>query len=138
MADQTATAAGPQLLTWGNPMLFEHDVVNRLEGVSVEKLRLWVSQGWVRPPIGAGGQYSEADLARAAFISDLLDDIGLDPEAVPVVLKLVDQIHGLRRELRGLVEAIEKQPQEIRAEVRAHIEARTLIWRSGGDPSQEE
>jgi chaperone modulatory protein CbpM len=118
-------------------MLFEQDVVKRLDGVSAEKLRLWVDHGWIRPPIGATGQYSEADVARAALINDLLDDIGLDPEAVPVVLKLVDQIHGLRRELRGLVEAIENQPPHIRTEVRAHIEARTLIWRSSHDPSQE-
>jgi chaperone modulatory protein CbpM len=120
-------------------MLFEKDVVERLNGVSVEKFRLWVSHGWIRPPIGTAGEYSEADVARAAFISDLIDDLGLDSETVPIVLNLVDQIHGLRRELRGLVEAIEKQPQNVRAEVRAHIEERYVIWRSGAikdDPSQ--
>ncbi len=119
-------------------MLFEKDIVERLDGVSVDKLRLWVSQGWIRPAIGTAGGYSEADLARAAFINDLFDELGLDCETVPVVLKLVDQIHGLRRELRGLVEAIEKQPQNIRAEVRAHIEERYVTWRSGpveDDPS---
>lgn len=40
--------------------------------------------------------------------------MSLPSEAVPVVLSLLDQIHGLRRELRDLAGAVDAQPEDIR------------------------
>ena len=40
-----------------------------------------------------------------------------------MVLSLVDQIHGLRRELRPLGEAVATEPGEVRARVRSRLAA---------------
>ena len=43
--------------------------------------------------------FSEADLARAKLIRDLLQDLGVNDEGVGVILNLLDQMHGLRKAL---------------------------------------
>jgi len=68
--------------------------------------------------------FSEADIARAALIANLEDELGFAEEDVPVLLSLIDQIHGLRSELRGLLEALEDLPPEVRTTVRMRIEKR--------------
>jgi chaperone modulatory protein CbpM len=40
------------------------------------------------------------------------------------LLNLIDQIHGLRAELKGLVEVLDALPPDIRATVRMRIERR--------------
>ncbi|MEL0020845.1 MAG: hypothetical protein VW709_13310 [Rickettsiales bacterium] len=45
-------------------------------------------------------------------------------EALPVVLSLLDQLHGARRELRSLADAIERQPEDIRRQVLASFRGR--------------
>ena len=49
-------------------------------------------------------EFSDIDLARARLIADLRGDLGVNDEAIPVVLDLIDQIHGLRRLVRELLE----------------------------------
>jgi chaperone modulatory protein CbpM len=51
------------------------------------------------------------DLARAHFIRDL-QALGVNDEGIPIVLDLVDQLHGLRRILRELLAAMKTQQEE--------------------------
>ena len=44
------------------------------------------------------------DLARAQLIRDLREDLGVNDEGISVVLHLVDQMHGLRRSMRDLID----------------------------------
>jgi chaperone modulatory protein CbpM len=102
--------------------LDEAQVVRALETVSVAELRLWCEAGWVAPARGeAGFVFDEVDLARIRLVRELRDDLGLDEDAIPVVLSLVDQLYGVRRELRALARAIEQQPDDIAARVRAAL-----------------
>lgn len=110
-------------------MLTERDVVARVRHLTVTRLRVWVAQGWIKPADGAARSYSEADLARAALICNLEDELGFAEEDVPVLLNLIDQIHGLRAELSSLVEALNRLPEDIRTTVRMQI-ARS---RKGGE-----
>jgi chaperone modulatory protein CbpM len=64
-----------------------------------------------------GQLFSEADLARAALIRDLKDDLGVNDEGVAVVLGLVDQIHGLRRTLSDLLQAVRAQPEAVQRQI---------------------
>lgn len=73
--------------------------------IDAQALDAWIDAGWLRP----GGnqsdhEFSDIDLARARLIDDLRKDLGVNDEAVPIVLDLIDQIHSLRRLLRELVE----------------------------------
>ena len=110
-------------------MLSERDVIARVRHLTVTRLRVWVAQGWIKPADNAAQVFSDADLARAALISNLEDELGFAEEDVPVLLNLIDQIHGLRSELMGLLEALEDLPPDIRATVRMRITSR----REGGE-----
>jgi chaperone modulatory protein CbpM len=81
----------------------------------------------IRPEEDGAPRYSEADIARAALICNLEDEMGFDADDVPVLLNLIDQIHGLRSELRGFVEVIDALPPDVRSTVRLRIEQ----WRRG-------
>jgi chaperone modulatory protein CbpM len=105
-------------------MLSEQDVVARVQHLTVTRLRVWVRQGLIRPADEAAQGFSEADIARAALICNLEDELGFAEEDVPVLLSLIDQIHGLRAELRGLLEALEDLPPDVRTTVRMRIERR--------------
>jgi chaperone modulatory protein CbpM len=104
--------------------LGEAQVIEQVGRVTVAELRVWCEAGWVAParpasPGEAGPVFDEIDIARVRLVCDLRDDLGLDEGAIPVVLSLVDQLYGLRRELRALARAVEQQPDEVAAPVRA-------------------
>jgi chaperone modulatory protein CbpM len=74
--------------------------------IEAEELEKWCAEGWLLPcESEAGREFSDIDLARAHFIRDL-QDLGVNHEGIPVVLDLVDQIHGLRRVARDLMETV--------------------------------
>ena len=102
-------------------MLSEKDLLARVQTLTVTRLRVWVAQGWIKPADAAAQSYSEADLARAALICNLEDELGFAEEDVPVLLNLIDQIHGLRAELRGLLATLDELPPEVRSVVRLRI-----------------
>ncbi len=68
-------------------------------------LQAWVAAGWLVPPqTDPELMFSDVDLARAQLIRDLREDLGVNDEAVSVVLHLIDQMHGLRRSMQGLLD----------------------------------
>lgn len=74
----------------------------RMAGVRPALLEVWIEAGWLSPPRGRHGwRFSTIDLMRARLILDLSGPMGVNGEGVAVILHLVDQIHGLRRALRG-------------------------------------
>ena len=105
-------------------MLTERDLLARVQRLTVTRLRVWVAQGWIKPADETAPSYSEADLARAALICNLEDELGFAEDDVPVLLNLIDQIHGLRAELKGLLDALEDLPPDLRATVRMRITSR--------------
>jgi len=105
-------------------MVSEQDVVARVQRLTVTRLRVWVDQGFIKPADERAPSFSEADIARAALICNLEDELGFAEEDVPVLLNLIDQIHGLRSELRGLLEALDDLPPDVRTTVRMRIERR--------------
>jgi chaperone modulatory protein CbpM len=68
--------------------------------VDRETLEIWIEEEWLVPSETTPERgFTEADLARAQLIRDLMDDLGVNAEGVGVVLNLVDQVHGLRNVL---------------------------------------
>ncbi len=105
-------------------MLDERDVVATVRRLQLHELRLWVREGWVKPATGDKGPvFDDLDVARIRLVCDLRKEMSLPVDAVPVVLSLLDQIHGLRRELRGLAEAVDTQPVETRQAIVATYKA---------------
>ena len=68
-------------------------------------LQTWIAAGWLVPPQTEPElMFSDVDLARAQLIRDLREDFGVNDEGVSVILHLVDQMHGLRRSMQGLLD----------------------------------
>ena len=70
----------------------------------IEAVEAWIEIGWLSPPQNDGGELSEIDLARAHLIHDLKHNLGVNDDGVPIILDLIDQLHGLRRAMRALLE----------------------------------
>jgi chaperone modulatory protein CbpM len=72
-----------------------------------ETLEVWIEDEWLVPS-GTAPEvaFSEADVARAKLIRDLMQDLGVNDEGVGVILNLLDQMHGLRRALAGTLQSV--------------------------------
>jgi chaperone modulatory protein CbpM len=64
----------------------------------------WIAAGWLIPQRDPDLAFSEVDLARAQLIRELKEDFGVNDEGISLVLHLLDQVHGLRRSMRELLE----------------------------------
>jgi chaperone modulatory protein CbpM len=72
-----------------------------------KRWKLWIKEEWLIPREDATGQeFSDADIARAHLIKDLKQDFGINDEGIGVILNLIDQVHGLRRTLRDLLQTV--------------------------------
>lgn len=96
----------------------EQQVVGLIEELTVEHLRVWVSEGWIAPRIAESGPvYEEIDVARLRLVCQLKHEMNVNDDALPVVMRLVDQVYGLRRTLRRMSQAIEDQPKSVRERI---------------------
>ena len=48
------------------------------------------------------------------LICDLRHDLAVEEETIPLVLSLLDQIYGLRRQMNALTAALRQQPDDVR------------------------
>jgi chaperone modulatory protein CbpM len=78
-----------------------------------ETLEVWIEEEWLVPSGTLTDlAFSEADLARAELIRDLIQDLGVNEEGVGVILNLLDQVHGLRKVLAGLLQSARERPSQ--------------------------
>jgi chaperone modulatory protein CbpM len=90
------------------------DLVTEFD-VSASEITIWIEQNWVLPSEQDGEyHFDEDDFARVRLIAELRRDVGVNEEAMPVVLRLLDQVYGLRRALEQLNAAIRELPEDAR------------------------
>lgn len=83
-------------------------VVQRVRGLDVHTLEVWVAQDWVRPRREAGiPVFEEIDVARVQLIVELREELEVGDAAMPVVLSLLDQLHGARAQIRHVLNTME-------------------------------
>jgi chaperone modulatory protein CbpM len=100
----------------------EDDVCAVVERLRVDRLRVWVRHGWVRPIRRAEDViFTEVDVARVRLVWHLERDLSVDEETIPIVLSLLDQVYGLRAALRDLGEAVDRQPEDVRRAIRTAV-----------------
>ncbi len=94
-----------------------------IEGLDSAEVERWIADDWLRPERAQGTwRFAEIDVARLHLIRDLRHDLGLSDEALPVILRLLDQLYDERRRLRLLKEAVERTAtQEVRDAVLAAL-----------------
>lgn len=99
-------------------MMEEKEILARFMGLRRETLHVWVERGWVMPERGRGGyRFREIDIARVGLIYEFSTDLELDEDAMDVILPLLDQVHGLRHQLRCLADAVNAQPEDVRRRI---------------------
>ena len=97
-------------------------VVAEME-VSEGEVTGWIRQSWVLPIKKDGALlFDEVDRARIKLIVELRRDLEVNDEAIPVVLRLLDQVYGLRRTLDDLRQGIMGLSEEARAELQAKLQ----------------
>jgi chaperone modulatory protein CbpM len=98
-------------------------VAGLFSDVTAPVIQDWVARGWVHVA-GASPEewvFAEIDVARIRLIRELRVDLEVDESALPLVLSLLDQVYDLRRTLKAVARALEGQPADVRAAVRAAI-----------------
>jgi chaperone modulatory protein CbpM len=78
-----------------------------------DTLEMWIAQEWIVPR-GSDPEvfFTDADVARAELIRDLRGDLEVNDAGVGVILDLVDQMHGLRNVLAGLLRSMRRPPDQ--------------------------
>jgi chaperone modulatory protein CbpM len=66
--------------------------------------------------------FRSVDIARLELLCDLAEDLDLDEMAVGIVIELVDQLHGARRDLVLLREVIQSLPPDLRSRIDAALQ----------------
>src|SRR6516165_8549312 len=93
-------------------------LVGQFSGLDRIELLRWVENRWVLPERRGGSWvFDELDIARVELILEIRREWALDDEAMPLVLGLLDQVYGLRRQLRRLCDAVAAQPPETRSAI---------------------
>jgi chaperone modulatory protein CbpM len=95
------------------------ELLGRVRGLDRRELVHWVENRWVLPEQrGDTWLFHEVDVARVELIQEIRHEFAIDDEAVPIVLGLLDQVYGLRRQLRRLCDALALQPQEVQEAIK--------------------
>ncbi len=112
-------------------MLDIHEFVLRVR-IASDIVETWVEEGWLRPQrTDKGLAFTEMDMSRAQMIRDLREDLGVNEEGIAIVLDLIDQMHGLRKTLRELCEAVGVQSPELQQRILADMRSRRPIPMKG-------
>lgn len=90
--------------------------------IGASELTAWIEQHWVLPvEVDGDLVFDDSDVARVRLIAELRNDLGVNEDAIPVVLRLLDQVYGLRRALAELNEAIQTLPESAQDQLRAYL-----------------
>jgi chaperone modulatory protein CbpM len=89
-------------------------------GTQPAEVRGWIQAGWVRVSGEPDAwRFAEADVARVRLIFELRHELDIVEEDLGLVLRLLDQVYGLRRELQALGQAVSRQPDAVRDAIAA-------------------
>lgn len=96
----------------------EDDLIAAVPRLTRSRLNAFVEAEIVIPVRSDRGQmFRSLDRARAELACDLAEDFALHGDALGLVLSLVDQLHGVRAELRAVLAALAAEPEEVRQRI---------------------
>lgn len=105
-------------------MMEEKELLRAFVDIRRETLHIWIERGWLSPePVKDGFRFREIDIARLRLIVDFRTGLDLGDDALDVVLPLIDQVHGLRRQLHRMSAAVSSEPADVRSRISRKLEA---------------
>jgi len=100
----------------------ETQALAAVPSLSQAQLGVFLAEGLIAAhPSPAGAMFRAVDVARLALLCDLADHFDLEGDALAVVIELIDQLHTTRQHLRAMAQALEVEPQDLRARVGARF-----------------
>ena len=95
------------------------EILSMIPELSPEALAALTEAGIIQPLLAEGEpRFREIDAARLQLAVELEEMFRLDPEALALVLSLIDQLNGIRGEMRAVLGALAEEPPETRARLR--------------------
>lgn len=92
--------------------------VAHVPGLTHTRLEAFIAADLVLPACAADvPSLCAADLARLQLLCELADHFDLDADALGVVIGLIDQLHDARQRLFAIAQAMEAEPQDLRARI---------------------
>jgi len=113
------------------------ELARRFAGLDRSELARWIENRWVLPDrtdetTGEMWRFREVDIARVELILQVRAEFAVDDEAMGLVLGLLDQLYSVRRQMRRLTAAIERQPRDVQKAIR-----RALPKAGGSRPGRQ-
>ncbi|WP_134678408.1 hypothetical protein [Paracoccus ravus] len=106
------------------------ETLAELPEISRVQLESYIRSGVVQPVQSeAGPLFRALDIARLQLVADLSEGYHLDDEALALVLSLVDQLHGLRGDMRAILDAVAREPAETRLRLKTAIREVRIVTR---------
>lgn len=114
-------------------MMTDRELMEQIAALKADMLREWIEMGLVSPrKREADYLFDDADVARVHLACDLCVDMGFSNETLPVVLSLIDQLHGTRHALKALTAAVAEQPDHVRTVIASRT--RIVLTTQTDDP----
>jgi len=103
-------------------MITLDELLARYDSATALRLERWIFRGLVRPEEdGDTPRFTDIDVARVELLVELGEVLACDDETLESVMDLLDQVHGLRRRLVLLAQAIGHQPSAIQEAIATEI-----------------
>ena len=95
--------------------LTEEQLIDAIARLTSDRLSEYLAAEIVIPQQSEQGLvYQRLDVARLELACELHDQYDMEADALSMMISLIDQMHGLRAELRDVLNAVEAQPDPVR------------------------
>lgn len=95
--------------------LTEDELITTITRLTSDRLTEYLAAEIVIPQQSDQGLvYQSLDVARLELACELHDQYDMEADALSMMISLIDQMHGLRAELRDVLNAVDAQPEPVR------------------------
>ncbi|WP_424831714.1 hypothetical protein [Ruegeria sp.] len=98
--------------------LTEKELIETIARLTSDRLTEYLAAEIVIPEQSEQGLvYHSIDVARLELACELHEQYDMEADALSMMISLIDQMHGLRAELREVLSAVEAQPEPVRQQL---------------------
>lgn len=98
--------------------LTEKELIETVSRLTSDRLTEYLAAEIVIPEQSEQGLvYHSIDVARLELACELHEQYDMEADALSMMISLIDQMHGLRAELREVLNAVEAQPEPVRQQL---------------------
>ncbi|MDO6586549.1 chaperone modulator CbpM [Salipiger sp. 1_MG-2023] len=106
----------------------EAEAIASVDRLTIVQLRSFVEAEVITPTqTDTGPVFRQVDLARIELLCELSEDFDLHLDALGIVISLIDQLHGVRGSLRAVLDAVEREPENVRLRIQKAIREKAAI-----------